>query len=437
MVTLEATTFNTLYAHEIINSGYHYYFTIISQLSFDEVTGFIGQYIQFSYHTQHYKRKLCGYLISVDEDDFWHNCFSYKICLVSSLNILEHDYDYHIYKSRSIKSIINSIFQSHKLICPRYNTHKASQKIGYCVQYSESTYNFIRRLIIENSLCLFYQDDVLIISDQTQLLTKDAKELKISNLKLANYQLWQHSNQNCYSNHPHLHIGNKINNNSLIVEIRHYIDNKKKYHYQYIKYNKKIPNTVVTTPKISGIQLGKLQTNQQAHCDWNHQSETTYSLTSLLPHKNRSPLINLTSIKLGDVIIDYQQQQCKRPFINGYLYNSRYSAPFSCSQENQHYGLASNTKSLIKFCAQSPYSTMIESSQSINNISSHRCDITAKDYFNFTAYNSVKVHSKKIIIKSNISITIKSANTVISVLNNKVIFKSQHIFFNNNGIDIT
>ena len=431
MVTLKSTTLTTLYTHEKINCGYRHYITIISQLSFDEITRFMGHCIEFYYSTPQYSRKFSGYLISVAEGKVWHNCFNYKICLASSLTILEQDIDYRIYKNLSLKSIINTLFKLHGFLLPIYQTKKAEKIINYCVQYNENSSNFIRRIIDEHSLCLFYNNNHLVISDQKNLMEQEQKQLRISELKLADYHAWHWSKKSCYSNYPHLQIGNKINNENIITEIRHYINNIKHYYYQHIQYRNSVPTPIALTPKISGIQLGKLKTNRHIQADWNHETEMAPCPYSLLPYK-QTPLLNFASQKECELIIDYHQRQCTHPFINGYLYSPQYNAPFASNFELSCQGLRSAQGSKIEF---SKHTTdrltdiTLESFKNISHQLTYDFNIIAQKYLTLKAHQTLQLHAQKIMLLSNTHITIKAGRSKILISKNKIRFQSPCISF--------
>lgn len=100
----------------------------------------------------------------------------YQIRLVPKLWLLTHTKNYFIYQNKSVQEIIKQLLNDAQITDFSYKTQKGTtEKREYCVQYGESSYEFIARLCEEEGIFFHFEhtDSVhkLIFSDGSMVAT--------------------------------------------------------------------------------------------------------------------------------------------------------------------------------------------------------------------------------------------------------------------------
>ncbi|MBJ6799956.1 type VI secretion system Vgr family protein [Geomonas propionica] len=95
--------------------------------------------------------------------------FFYRCTLVSWFWTLSKSADIRIFQNRSTPEIVEQVFQSHGLSWYRFDLRGSYDKREFCVQYRETAFNFISRLLEEEGLFYFFRHEdgthTMIIAD--------------------------------------------------------------------------------------------------------------------------------------------------------------------------------------------------------------------------------------------------------------------------------
>lgn len=85
----------------------------------------------------------------------------YKARLTPAIDLLDLERDYRIFQDKSVSEIITAILdgQNSRLIHHRFALNREPSKRTYCVQYRESTLNFIHRLLEEEGIFYFFEHE--------------------------------------------------------------------------------------------------------------------------------------------------------------------------------------------------------------------------------------------------------------------------------------
>lgn len=424
MIQLDHSTLLTLYAHEIMSDGYSVDVTILSQLSFESLSQFMGEVISFSYQTSTYQRSFQGHLVSLNELNHTHNATIYRLQLVSSLNLLVHDSNYRSFKNQNLQKIINTIFAKHGFSAVQFKDPKISVRQTYLTQFNENTNHFIRRLIQEHHLCSYYDKNHLTI-DSFNRLTKNPKHsLNHSELKQANYHIWQFKNNTCYSNYPNLYLGDHTQM-GIITELRHYIDAGRHYYYQFVKFSKTAQLHQLKRPKTHGVMLGSHLKNYSVKCHWDTASVTTLPLKKQSYHKP-SACYHFLSATNSITILDHINNNSDDPSIIGFLYTPHQKSPLSMTIHEQLFGFYSPHKNKVYGSTQFNY-IYFDTSQNTHLISNKDLFFQSIQMGSIQTPKNLKINSHRIHFISSHKVTLKCGDSVIELLPHKISITSHQV----------
>jgi type VI secretion system secreted protein VgrG len=82
---------------------------------------------------------------------------TYRVTLVPWFWMLTRTSDCRIFQDKNVPDIIRKIFQEYKFQDFQMRLHGSFEKRDYCVQYRESDFNFISRLMEEEGICYFFE----------------------------------------------------------------------------------------------------------------------------------------------------------------------------------------------------------------------------------------------------------------------------------------
>jgi type VI secretion system secreted protein VgrG len=139
-----------------------------------------------------------------------HNMKEYQIKVVPWIWLLSKTTDCRIFQNKSVTEIINAIFQQYGFKdydLSKVNSIAKQNKLEYCVQYNETSFNFISRLMEETGIFYYFahtkNKHLLILNDNSLTCAKyHNKKIIYSNNSRAQNKIhqWQqqynfHSNQ--------------------------------------------------------------------------------------------------------------------------------------------------------------------------------------------------------------------------------------------------
>ncbi|WP_280542798.1 phage late control D family protein, partial [Chromohalobacter sp. 11-W] len=83
----------------------------------------------------------------------------YQLTLVPWLKMLELGRDSRIFQDRSVVDVLTDVFEGHELARGRYrfDLRRGYPTRSYCVQYRESDFNFVSRLLEEEGLWYYFE----------------------------------------------------------------------------------------------------------------------------------------------------------------------------------------------------------------------------------------------------------------------------------------
>jgi type VI secretion system secreted protein VgrG len=104
-------------------------------------------------------------------------CF-YRLRLVASLWLLTRTSDCRIFQDQNVREIVDVILGEHNIRKRRWRLSAEPEKRDYCVQYRETAYDFICRLLEEEGIFFYFLHDekghTVVFSDHNHGLTKCA-----------------------------------------------------------------------------------------------------------------------------------------------------------------------------------------------------------------------------------------------------------------------
>jgi len=96
---------------------------------------------------------------------------SYRAEIVPTLALLRHRVDVRIFQRKSVTDIIEQVFKDAGLTDYKMQTNATYGPLDYCVQYNESDFVFVSRLMEENGIFYFFQHEqtkhTLVLADQS------------------------------------------------------------------------------------------------------------------------------------------------------------------------------------------------------------------------------------------------------------------------------
>jgi len=115
------------------------------------------------------KREFSGYVSRFYVGDRETAMRSYRAEVVPWLWFLTLNTDFRAYQEKTLPDIIKEVFQKHSFSDFEMNCNEQHPKWEYCVQYNESDFNFVSRLMEQEGMFYFFRHDgdkhVMVIAD--------------------------------------------------------------------------------------------------------------------------------------------------------------------------------------------------------------------------------------------------------------------------------
>ena len=140
---------------------------------------------------------------------------SYQAVVVPWLWFLSKTCDHKIFQSKSAKDIIEEVFQFYSFTDFKFNITKTCLVRDYCVQYGESAFDFVSRLMEEEGIFYFFTHEqgkhTMMMSDNTSCFENCAENelIYLDNIADEHLHSW---------NHNHSYITGKVTGNSYSFE---------------------------------------------------------------------------------------------------------------------------------------------------------------------------------------------------------------------------
>ena len=99
----------------------------------------------------------------------------YTATIVPALSALKLTYDCRIFQNLDVREIVSKLLREHGVVFHTFDLEKPRVRRAYCVQYEESVYAFIHRLLAEEGIFYYFEhakgvSHKLIFSDRSDLL---------------------------------------------------------------------------------------------------------------------------------------------------------------------------------------------------------------------------------------------------------------------------
>jgi type VI secretion system secreted protein VgrG len=124
-----------------------------------------------------------------------HGLYVYRARLVPTLWLLTRTSDCRIFQDQNVRQIIEAVLAEYGITQREWKLRGEHDARNYCVQYSETAYDFICRLLEEEGIAFYFkhtaQTNTVVFSDNNDgFVTGDSKVPIVVNQELAN-GLWQ------------------------------------------------------------------------------------------------------------------------------------------------------------------------------------------------------------------------------------------------------
>jgi len=104
------------------------------------------------------KRHINGYVTRFGFGRHQGRYFGYEATVRPWLWFLTRTSDCRIFQNQSVKEIVETVFADHPAIAKfEFKLYRSYRKREYCVQYRESDFNFIARLLEDEGICWFFE----------------------------------------------------------------------------------------------------------------------------------------------------------------------------------------------------------------------------------------------------------------------------------------
>src|SRR5262245_24205671 len=116
----------------------------------------IGKHARFKLQSNRGSRVWHAVVSNISQTDHGHGHATYSIWLAPKLWLLTHRVHHRIHQHESIPQIANDILRPLH-IEPMMHLKEEHPKLEYRVQYGESDYDFLRRLLIEAGISFYFE----------------------------------------------------------------------------------------------------------------------------------------------------------------------------------------------------------------------------------------------------------------------------------------
>ena len=132
----------------------------------------IGKNMTITLELPENKKRYFSGIISAFSFGKFNEAFTYHVTLIPSLALLRFRKNSRIFQQKTVKQILEQILSEHR-ISAQYKINGTLPKIEYCVQYQETDFDFISRLLEQAGIFYCFKHEKnnhkLIFSDNTQI----------------------------------------------------------------------------------------------------------------------------------------------------------------------------------------------------------------------------------------------------------------------------
>lgn len=389
-----------------------------------------------------------------------NNYRQYTLEIRPHIWFLNHSSNCRIFQNKTTADIIKILCNEFHIPLDLSRLHHALKKRTYCVQYHETTLNFIQRLLEEEGIFYYFRHEknrhIFVLADNAAIYKTCAIEPPptISNIQNT-YQL--HINQSthheyiyAHSQSPELKPAYKFHSEKTDYAVTHIQHFAKEHHYfnqlTCIPASKTYhPERTTVKPEIHGIQtatvIGDAQQEQiiavdchgsilvRFHWDREKNSATRIRVAQNMAGKNWGMSFHP---RIGqEVVVIFEDGDPDRPLVIGSVYNFDQMPPYPLSMHHTQSGI--KTKSInshghneIRFedksnaeefylHAQKDMTEEVENNQIIK--------LTQGDYV-------TSIQKGKNLLEAEIAIEFKVGNNSIEINQNGILIKGKTVNIN-------
>ena len=139
----------------------------MGQRFLDAITNCVGQNAILTFDTGEYSRTVHGIISEFTQCDDGKTGTTYHAVLVPEVSRLLHRKDCRIFQEMSAPEIIAAVLDESGIRAERFRfaLEKERPKRTYCVEYQESDWAFVARLLEEEGIHFYFDDNVLVMAD--------------------------------------------------------------------------------------------------------------------------------------------------------------------------------------------------------------------------------------------------------------------------------
>jgi type VI secretion system secreted protein VgrG len=160
---------------EALSRDYTYSATVLTSDSSIDGNAAIGEEVNIAYHNEDGRtRKFHGFVSRFEYNEQVEEpvqMTSYTMDIVPWLWFLKHNQDFRIFQEMTTPDILKEIFQNYQCSDFRMQLTESYPTREYCVQYNESDFDFVSRLLEEEGIYYYFEHSqdrhVLVLCDST------------------------------------------------------------------------------------------------------------------------------------------------------------------------------------------------------------------------------------------------------------------------------
>ena len=160
---------------ETLSRGFSYEVSVASEDDQISPETLVGQRVAVKYHSEDQQQRVINGMVRrfecTEQIEVPQKLTSYQLTLVPWFSLLQHNRDCRIFQDQSVPEIIKSVLQDRGSNEFEMRLSASYEPREYCVQYRESDFDFVSRLMEEEGIFYYYHHDAsehrLILCDST------------------------------------------------------------------------------------------------------------------------------------------------------------------------------------------------------------------------------------------------------------------------------
>ncbi len=449
-------------AFEGISHDFTAHLVLLLEAPLDKTVKLIGQNATLILNIDLIERFFNGYITAIQYSPFVDQSGFYQLKLkLSSWTVLfKNTCEYQIFTDKNIPTILTELFQAY----PGYyldfsQLNHSYPKLAYCVQYQESRWQFIRRLLslakiqsyIEHAetkhTLVCFEQNLMPFEDvdpqsfwawQTRYgptLADTWHSARSTNLKLGLRQNFSYQNAS-YQVVGLKHHAQDLSHGSQAIQLH---DQPQTYFNQlYLMasettYRARSPRC---KPMILGVQTAQVDPAAELGTSLNFAWSpvvSPYSVAVLQPLADSEQSISFSHPAGAEVLVGYEDADPEQPLVLAACYNARQTPPFSAGPDSWVSGIKDSNQdgnNELRFDdtpQQEQISLNAARDLKISIGGEQRLQITG--HYQEAAQGSTQIEAKGYILEAP-SLSLQAGNSLIKISPDEIIVQSEAIDLN-------